>query len=554
MKIPVLAAAFLPTRIYYLLFSLLGMVYLCGLFVPLMDNDSAHHANIALRMHLTGDYVNLVDYGRDYLDKPHLHFWLAALSYKLFGVTTIAYKLPSLLFTIFGTWSVYQLGRALYDRETGRLAALIIASAFAYILANNDVRMEAILTASIAFASWQLVEFIQGKKLLHAAGAALGLAIGFCTKGHIAVFVPAVGALFYILYLKDWKLFLNWKWLVLLFLFGVLISPVVYCYYLQYNLHPEKIIRGKTNIDGIKFILLNQSIERFGGEMGTDARNDYLFFIHSFLWAFAPWSILAYLAIAGRLKNFLNRKEEWFTTGIFIIILLVVSFSGFKLPHYLNIVFPSTAVMVAFFLFTKKGSEVWEPWIYWIQFVSSILILVLVGGLTFWSFPIHRLWIIIVAILLLAVFFHVVKTDFLTRMQKAVAIPVAAMILAFFLLNSNFYPQLLHYQGGNELAFAIKGKVDPSDVYFWKENYSSSFNFYTKSIRKEFADSVLVPGKKVWLLFDVRDEEEIKQAGYNFGLRYSSADYEITKLDIKFINPKRREAECTELVLAELVK
>ena len=554
MKIPVLAAAFLPTRIYYLLFSLLGLVYLCGLFVPLMDNDSAHHANIALRMHLTGDYVNLVDYGRDYLDKPHLHFWLAALSYKLFGVTTIAYKLPSLLFTIFGTWSVYHLGRALYDRETGRLAALIIASAFAYILANNDVRMEAILTTSIAFASWQLVEFIQGKKLLHAAGAALGLAIGFCTKGHIAVFVPAVGALFYILYLKDWKLFLNWKWLVLLFLFGVLISPVVYCYYLQYNLHPEKIIRGKTNIDGIKFILLNQSIERFGGEMGTDARNDYLFFIHSFLWAFAPWSILAYLAIAGRLKNFLNRKEEWFTTGIFIIILLVVSFSGFKLPHYLNIVFPSTAVMVAFFLFTKKGSEVWEPWIYWIQFVSSILILVLVGGLTFWSFPIHRLWIIIVAILLLAVFFHFVKTDFLTRMQKAVAIPVAAMILAFFLLNSNFYPQLLHYQGGNELAFAIKGKVDPSDVYFWKENYSSSFNFYTKSIRKEFADSVLVPGKKVWLLFDVRDEEEIKQAGYNFGLRYSSADYEITKLDIKFINPKRREAECTELVLAELVK
>ena len=418
MKIPVLAAAFLPTRIYYLLFSLLGLVYLCGLFVPLMDNDSAHHANIALRMHLTGDYVNLVDYGRDYLDKPHLHFWLAALSYKLFGVTTIAYKLPSLLFTIFGTWSVYQLGRALYDRETGRLAALIIASAFAYILANNDVRMEAILTASIAFASWQLVEFIQGKKLLHAAGAALGLAIGFCTKGHIAVFVPAVGALFYILYRKDWKLFLNWKWLVLLFLFGVLISPVVYCYYLQYNLHPEKIIRGKTNIDGIKFILLNQSIERFGGEMGTDARNDYLFFIHSFLWAFAPWSILAYLAIAGRLKNFLNRKEEWFTTGIFIIILLVVSFSGFKLPHYLNIVFPSTAVMVAFFLFTKKGSEVWEPWIYWIQLVSSILILVLVGGLTFWAFPIHRLWIIIVAILLLAVFFHVVKTDFLTRMQK----------------------------------------------------------------------------------------------------------------------------------------
>ena len=53
-----------------------------------MDNDSAHHATIALRMHLTGDYVNLIDNENDYLDKPHLHFWLCALSYKIFGVTT----------------------------------------------------------------------------------------------------------------------------------------------------------------------------------------------------------------------------------------------------------------------------------------------------------------------------------------------------------------------------------------------------------------------------------------------------------------------------------
>ena len=107
---------FLPDRIYILLFALLGFVYACGLFVPLMDNDSAHHANIALRMYLTGDYVNLVDYGKDYLDKPHFHFWLSAFSYEIFGVTGFAYKLPSFLFTILGTYSVFRLGKLLYDR------------------------------------------------------------------------------------------------------------------------------------------------------------------------------------------------------------------------------------------------------------------------------------------------------------------------------------------------------------------------------------------------------------------------------------------------------
>ena len=224
---------------YALLFCALALVYIIGLFVPLMDNDSAHHANIALRMYLTGDYVNLVDHGKDYLDKPHLHFWMAAWSYSVFGVTGFAYKFPSFLFTILGTYSTYRLGRTLYSSEVGRLAALIVATAFAYILANNDVRMDAILTASIIFATWQLTEWVNHKKLLNAVGAALGLALGFSTKGHIAVFTPVVGILFYIIYKKDWKSFYHWQLVVVLLSFCVFISPVVYCYYLQYDLLPE---------------------------------------------------------------------------------------------------------------------------------------------------------------------------------------------------------------------------------------------------------------------------------------------------------------------------
>jgi 4-amino-4-deoxy-L-arabinose transferase-like glycosyltransferase len=56
--------------------------------------------------------------------------------------------------------------------------------------------MDAILTACIAFSIWQLVAWMQNKKLIHVFGAALGLALGFCTKGHIAVFVPAVACYF----------------------------------------------------------------------------------------------------------------------------------------------------------------------------------------------------------------------------------------------------------------------------------------------------------------------------------------------------------------------
>jgi len=545
---------FLSNGIYKFLFALLGLIYIIGLFVPLMDNDSAHHADIALHMYLTGDYVNLIDHAGDYLDKPHLHFWLCAFSYKIFGVTTFAYKFPSFLFTILGTYSTYRLGRSLYNNEVGKLASLIIASSFACMLANNDVRMDAILTASIALAIWQLVDFMQSKKLSNVIGAALGLALGFCTKGHIAVFVPAVAAFFYILYRKDWKLLLNWKWLLLIVLFSLFISPVVYCYYLQYNLHPEKIVRGKDHINGVKFILLQQSVDRFSGQMGNDAKNDYLFFLHSFLWAFAPWSILAYIAVANRIKIFLSRKEEWLTSGVFIVILLLISFSGFKLPHYLNIVFPTTAVITAAFILSKQSQPKWIKAIFVIQIILAALLSLPDGIINVWAFPIKKVWIIIIIVLLLAIVFYFIKSKEYNNLQKAVSVSVAAMIFSFFLLNSNFYPQLLKYQGGNELAFTTKGKVDPANVYFWKDIYSSSYNFYTSTLRKPFADSLLQPGKTIWLLADIKNLDEIKQRGYAPGKMFSTLDYEITKLDIKFMNPEKREKECTKMILVNISK
>src|SRR5687768_676742 len=232
--------------VYVLLFLLLGMIYVIGLFVPLMDNDSAHHATIAMHMYLTGDYVNLVDHGKDYLDKPHLHFWLSAASYHIFGVTSFAYKFPSFLFTIMGTYATFRLGSRLYNSETGRLAALITAAAVGYILANNDVRMDAILTASVIIATWQMIDWIETRRWINVAGAALGLALGFCTKGHIAVFTPGVGILFYLLYTKKWRVLFSLQFLSLIALFFIFISPVVYCYYLQFNQHPEKVIRGKS--------------------------------------------------------------------------------------------------------------------------------------------------------------------------------------------------------------------------------------------------------------------------------------------------------------------
>ena len=517
-----------------------------------MDNDAAHHANISLRMYLTGDYINLVDHGRDYLDKPHLHFWLSAISFKILGITGFAYKFPSFLFSIAGVYAVFRLGKLFYSAEAGKLAALILASAFAFLLSLSDVRMDAILTSCIALSLWQLFELIIHKKPVAAAGAALFLALGFSTKGHIAVFVPAITVFAYIIQYKLYAQLISWKWLLMIILFFFFISPVLYCYYQQFNLHPEKIVRGRNEINGVRFILLDQVIERFTGKMEAEKNRDHFFFLHAFLPAFIPWSVLAYLAIIQNLRNIKKPAGELATSFSFLIILVLVSFSGYQLPHYLNVIFPGTAVLVAAFYYHYQHKLKWIQAIMIIQAVIVFIILAAAAFFNAWAFPAYNVWIIVGLILLLALVFYFNKSKSYSTIQKTIAMPVAAMILLFFLLNMNFYPQLLKYQAGKELANAIHGKTDPGEVYFWPGNYSSSFNFYTKTLRQEFSDSILDKQDSVWLVYDIKDEAQVLTKFKVATGSLSFVDYEITRLNMDFLNPSTREKVSTKMVLRKI--
>jgi 4-amino-4-deoxy-L-arabinose transferase-like glycosyltransferase len=400
------------------------------------------------------------------------------------------------------------------------------------------------------FATWQLVDWVNSKRLMNAVGAALGLALGFCTKGHIAVFTPAVGILFYILYKRDWRSFFHWHLLVLLFAFAVFIAPVVYCYYLQYDLHPGKVIRGKSGRSGVAFILWNQNFERFQGDsFGADAKNDYLFFFHSMLWAFAPWSILAFVAFFRRLKQLRDRRGEWLTPATFIVMALMLTFSGFKLPHYLNIIFPATAVMTAAFLFQRWERRKNLRPLLLTQIILCTLCLVLAGVVNVWAFPAHKVWAIGGFFLLLLVSAFILLQVKLP-LPKILFASVLTSVLVFFLLNTNFYPQLLTYQAGNELAFATKEKVDARTVYFMPGVYSSSYNFYTAELRKEFHDSVLQRPGPVWIATDnLQRLEEMNQPVLQ---TYAHVDYEITTMQLPFINPATRKGELGKMLLVRV--
>ncbi len=234
-----------------LLIIFLFLAYIGGLFVPIMNYNAAHHANIALHMYLTGDYVNLIDQGKDYLDKPHLLFWLAALSYHIFGISSFAYKFFSFIFALGGIYSTYRLGKMVYDEKTGRYAALILSSAFAFILSVSDVKMDAMVVSCIAFATWQMFAYFFQKNNWAVFFGGLGLALGFATKGMVAVALPVMATVFYFVQQYRFKAAFSIKWIPLVLITTALLFPIFYSFYQQYDLHPEKIIRGRSGKSGI---------------------------------------------------------------------------------------------------------------------------------------------------------------------------------------------------------------------------------------------------------------------------------------------------------------
>ncbi|HEX5025051.1 MAG TPA: glycosyltransferase family 39 protein [Agriterribacter sp.] len=536
-------------RQFILLFFILSLCYVLGLFVPLMNGDAAHHANIALHMYLTHDYVNLIDKGTDYLDKPHLLFWLSAASYHIFGVNAFAYKLPSLLFSIAGIWATYKVGRRLYNIKTGLVAALILASAQAFILASMDVRMDAILTACIILASWQLLEATIAQKWHNLLGAALFMGLGFSTKGLVGIIIPCATLFFYLLYKRDFEQMLHPKWLLTAALTAVFMLPVIFCFYLQYDLHPEKQIRGMTHISGVKFILWGQNIERLDGEAWGGGRRDYFYFFHTLLWAFLPWSLIAYYAMGSRLKNLWRSRMayvknfETFTIGAILFVFIIISTSRFQLPHYLNILFPFLSILTAAKLveLDKKRRLPALKSLFILQACIAFCIVVLIAVLYFWSFRQH---IVIFGIVTFAGLFIMAWNSFEqdSSFSKIITISITGIAFVNIILNGFFYPQLLKYQGGSNLAAGVKQKqIETENIYSYNTN-NFTFDFDTKHLTPKLTLEQVKnkPAMSYWLYTDAIGLDSLRQINIPVAESIQSIDYHVTRLKPAFLNPVTR--------------
>jgi hypothetical protein len=111
----------------------------------------------------------------------------------------------------------------------------------------------------------------------------------------------------------------------------------------------------------------------------------------------------------------------------------------------------------------------------------------------------------------------------------------------------------LTYQGGKPLVEKTKGIADPKDVYFWKNTFSSTYNFYSASNRQVYPDSLKNTDQKFWLIYEKSQQAQIDSSGLVFGKTFSVQDYEITRLRRSFVDPATRKQVLDSMIMAEVV-
>lgn len=532
-----------------ILIALAGIVNLSALFIPILEPDGALYASIAKNMVLDDNYIELYVMQKDWLDKPHFPFWITALSFKIFGITTWAYKLPAILFIFLAAFYTYKFVKDRYGKESIALwACLIFLSAQHILISNNDVRAEPYLTGLIIGSFYHFYKAHTKKSFLHLIWGSVFAGCAVMTKGMFALF-PLIGAFAgHFIITKQWRQMFHWRWLVAAFLTFIFFISELITLYLQFDKHPDKIVFGEKNVSGLKFFFWDSQFGRFFNTGPIKGKGDPFFFVHTLLWAFLPWSVLLYAGIIWQIKTKGRKMQEWYSLCGALFLFLIFSLSKFQLPHYLNIVFPFFATITASFIHVIKTNKGFK-FLKYTQYTIITLLLLAVPLLHFLLLNPQKNYLLpwIIIVILVAGVFYVPPVIRQYPKYKYISRSVFAILAVNIYINLIFYPEIMQYQSGVPAAKYINTHYKGKEIVQTYQYRSFSLDFYTNA-RVQYVDSLEVLDKekyKDYLLYIPASEVQ-EFANENLPV---FKHFHISKMNGKFINHKTRESQLRDFVL-----
>ncbi len=351
---------------------LFGTVYLQFLGrLPFLEPDEGRYAEIPREMLESGDFITpFLNYVK-YFEKPPLIYWLNALSMKLFGQNEFAARLPSALCGVLTILFIYHLGRTLFGRRQGMVAALILGSSAGFMIQNRMILTDIPLTFCLTTALGCFI--LAAREGERRAGLYYHLfyvfaALAVLAKGLIGMVLPGGVIFFHLLLTRRWRLLREMRLptgLLLFFLVGA----------------PWFLLVSLKNPEFARFFFIHEHFERFL----TKVHGRYQplwFFIPILLVGMLPWSLLIPSSFRGIWKG---RREAGGESRLylaiwFILIFLFFSKSNSKLIPYILPVYPAAALLMGDMIVRTLDGESRPFWPF-VRIMAGIMMIVGIAGM-----------------------------------------------------------------------------------------------------------------------------------------------------------------------------
>ena len=272
------------------LFVFAAALYVGTAGSPALDDEDvdAAHAMVAQEMLQRGDFVVPYMDGLRYLIRPPMHFWLVAASYKLFGQSEFATRLPLGLAMIGIVLLTFEFGRRFFSRRAGIYASLAVATSLGMFIFTRIMIPEAIYALAFEGIFYLFLRSWTGSLDPRAGywGAAALCAIAVLTRAVIGLLFPALAIVAFLVFTRGWK---RWRELRLLSSACVFLAIAA----------PWHILAGLRTPGFFWAYFINEHINR---ALGTRIPHDYaavplgLWWAAHLVWLF-PWSFFLPLAL-----------------------------------------------------------------------------------------------------------------------------------------------------------------------------------------------------------------------------------------------------------------
>lgn len=346
----ILWAVLIAATLSFCYFSHLGLLGFVG-------PDEPRYAWIARNMAETGDWVTPVLYGQPWFEKPVLYYWGAAASFKLFGVSEAAARLPSALAALLASLALGWLAWRIWGAETARWFLLLLPTSFAMIgfshAAATDMPFSAMLTVAMVCAAVVLrlrrpddassragstgqeatVRLTHWMALI-LFGVFLGAAV--LAKGPAALILCGGAVFFWALFTRRWKDALR------------LFHPAALTAFFATAL-PWYWLCAHRNPDFFRIFIIEHNFKRY---LTPEFRHIQPFWYYGpiLLLAFLPWTGAFCWAVISGLRTAWKKRSISAESGFFlcwaVFCVLFFSVSRSKLPGYILPAIPAAALLL----------------------------------------------------------------------------------------------------------------------------------------------------------------------------------------------------------------